>query len=313
MPNLTPLADGAEFDKIRAIWRALGDRGVGGGDDCAIVELGGEMVALSSDMVVEGIHFRAGWLGPRELGWRAGAAALSDLAAVAAEPRGVLVSLALSPEMPDEFVAQLMTGVGDVAASVGALVWGGDVVRGDKLVVDVLVAGTVHDPVLRTGAQVGDELWVTGRLGGPARAIAAWEAGTEPEPPARERFAHPEPRVAAALWLRDEGATALIDLSDGLVQDAGQLAAASGVSCVIDVDSIPRLPTVDDYETALVSGEEFELLVAMPEDAEPDLARVFLQEHSVELTRIGTVTSGAGLLLQRAGEPVAPPAGFRHF
>jgi thiamine monophosphate kinase len=79
------------------------------------------------------------------------------------------------------------------------------------------------------------------------------------------------------------------------------------------VDSIPRLPTVDDYETALVSGEEFELLVAMPEDAEPDLARVFLQEHSVELTRIGTVTSGAGLLLQRAGEPVAPPAGFRHF
>lgn len=307
------MAEGPEFDKIRAIWRALGDHGAGAGDDCAIVELGSETVALSSDMAVEGIHFRAGWLEPRELGWRAGAAALSDLAAVAAQPRGVLVSLALIPEWPDEFVAELMAGVGDVAASVGALVWGGDVVRGDRLVVDVLVVGTVADPVLRTGAQVGDELWVTGRLGGPARAIAAWEAGIEPERTARERFAHPEPRVAAAMWLRDEGATALIDLSDGLVQDAGQLAAASGVRCVIDVDAVPRHPAVDDGETALASGEEFELLVALPVDAEPDLARRFGQEHGLELTRIGAVESGAGLELQSGGEPVAPPAGFRHF
>jgi len=307
------LADGAEFEKIRAIWRALGERGTGGGDDCAIVELGGVMVALSSDMAVEGIHFRPGWLEPRELGWRAGAAALSDLAAVAAEPRGVLVSLAVSPQWPDESVAELMVGVGDVAASVGASVWGGDLVRGDRLVVDVLVAGVVAEPVLRRGARVGDELWVTGRLGGPARAIAVWEAGSEPERTARERFAHPEPRVAAAIWLRDRGATALIDLSDGLVQDAGQLAAASGLCCVIDVDSVPLHCSVADFETALVSGEEFELLVALPAATEPELARRFWDEHALELTRIGDVVSGSGLVLQRQGEPVAPPPGFSHF
>jgi thiamine-monophosphate kinase len=313
MSNLTPLAHGAEFDKIRAIWRALGDRGVGGGDDCAIVQLGSETVALSTDMMVEGVHFREGWLQPWELGWRVGAAALSDLAAVAAEPRGVLVSLAVSPGWPDAFVAELVGGVGEVAASVGALVWGGDVVRGDRLAVDVVVVGTVSHPVLRSSARPGEELWVTGRLGGPLEAVRAWEARGEPERTVRQRFAHPEPRVAEAVWLKSRGARAAIDLSDGLAQDAAQLAAASRVRLVIDVESVPRHPAVDDCETALASGEEFELLVTLPGDSEPDLARRFGAEHSLDLTRIGVVAVGEGLVLERGGEQVAPPAGFSHF
>ncbi|MFC1640361.1 thiamine-monophosphate kinase, partial [Gemmatimonadota bacterium] len=119
-PNLTPLGDGSEFDKIRAIWGALGERGAGGGDDCAIVDVGGERLAISTDMAVEGTHFRTDWLSPREIGWRAGAAALSDLAAVAATPLGVLVSLGVPPDFPDGSVVSLMDGLGAVAEKVGA-------------------------------------------------------------------------------------------------------------------------------------------------------------------------------------------------
>jgi thiamine-monophosphate kinase len=313
MSNLTPLAEGAEFEKIRRIWSTLGDRAVGGGDDCAIVQLGGETLAISTDMVVEGVHFRPGWLEPAELGWRMAAAALSDLAAVAAQPQGVLVSLAVSPEWPDELVAELMSGVGSVAASVGAVVWGGDVVRGDKLTADVVVVGRVDEPLLRTGAKAGDALFVSGSLGGPGAAIRSWEAGEQPEQTARQRFAHPEPRVAEAIWLRERGATALIDLSDGLAQDASQLAAASGIECVIDVDSVPRHPAVDDPTMALVSGEEFELLVTLRVDADNDIAARFERQHGLELTRIGSIGPGAGVSLQRGGQPIELPSGFRHF
>jgi thiamine-monophosphate kinase len=270
-------------------------------------------LAISSDMVVEGVHFRPGWLEPRELGWRMTAAALSDLAAVAAAPRGVLVSLALSPEWPDELVAELMAGVGDAADSVGAVVWGGDVVRGDKLTADVVVVGSVARPLLRSGAKVGDALFVTGRLGGPQAAIAAWEAGEQPEETARQRFAHPEPRVAEAAWLRQQGATALIDLSDGLLPDAGQLAAASGVQCVIDADGVPCHPAVTDPATALVSGEEYELLVTFPADVDNDLGVRFERQHGLELTRVGTIAAGDGVVLTRGGEPIDLPSGYRHF
>jgi thiamine-monophosphate kinase len=311
--NLTPLGAGAEFDKIRSIWRALGDRAVGGGDDCAIVRLGDEQIAISTDMAVEATHFRQGWLAPAEIGWRAAAAALSDLAAVAAEPRGVLVSLALVPDWHDDFVAELMDGVGEVAASVEAKVWGGDVVRGERLTIDVVVVGTVTDPVLRSTAGAGDRLWVTGRLGGPLAAVESWEAGQQPEETARERFARPQPRIAQARWLRDHGARALIDVSDGLLSDAGQLAASSSVSCVIEASTVPQHPAITNETTALLSGEEFELLAALPHDADPDLADRFVDQFGLSLTCVGRVEAGSGVTLLREGETADLPQGFRHF
>jgi len=213
----------------------LGDAVVGAGDDCAIVELGAERLALSIDLSVEGVHFRLGWMSPAEVGWRAAAAALSDLAAVAASPSGILVSLGVPDGWPEEHVAEVMEGAAAAARATGAVVWGGDLIRNQRLIVDVAVVGKVEGrPVLRRGARVGDELWVTGALGGPAAALKAWEARQEPDAMARERFARPTPRVAEARWLRDRGATALIDLSDGLVADATHLAAASLVRCTID-------------------------------------------------------------------------------
>lgn len=307
------LGPGGEFDRIRAIWRRLGARMDGAGDDCAIVELGADRLAISTDLAVEGTHFRLGWLEAREVGWRAAAAALSDLAAVAAQPAGVLVSLGVPREWPGALVSEVMDGVGEVAASVGARVWGGDLVAAERVVVDMVVVGRVETPLLRSGAKPGDALWVTGALGGPAAALGAWLEGREPDRAARERFAAPVPRVREAAWLRDRGARAMIDLSDGLVADAGHLAAASGIGWEIDADRVPVHAAAADPGAALVSGEEFELLVALPADAGAGLAEAFVAAFGLPLTRIGRAAAGAGIRVVRDGRPVDVPRGFAHF
>lgn len=313
MTRHTPLGGGAEFDGIRAVWARLGARAAPAGDDCAFVPWAGTLLAISTDLSVEGTHFRAGWLPPRELGWRIAAAALSDLAAVAATPVGVMASVGVPEVAPDELLADVMEGIGAASAEVGATVVGGDLVRADLLVVDMTVFGGVERPVRRSGAAAGDGLWVTGALGAPAAAIRAWEAGREPRAASRERFAHPVPRVAAAQWLRDAGATAMIDLSDGILADAGHLAAASGVACRIESERVPVHAGADDRRDALAGGEEYELLAALPATFSERDAVVLARECGVPLTQVGVVEQGAGVVLVEGGRPVELPGGFRHF
>jgi len=310
----TALAPGGEFDRIRRALTRLGSVAVGVGDDCAFVEIGAERLALSCDLTLEGTHFRTGWLSPEEIGWRATAAALSDLAAVAAEPLGVLLSVALPSGWPEEHFADLVGGAGEAARAVGAVIWGGDLVRGDRVAVDVTVAGRLAgEPVRRSGAAVGDELWVTGALGGPFCAVAAWDAGQEPVRTARARFAHPVPRVTEALWLREHGARAMIDVSDGLVADAGHLAAASGVGWAIDPDRVPLHPAAEVVQEALASGEEYELLVALPAGQGAALAEAFRGQFGLPLTRVGTAEREPGVRVLRAGKPVELLPTFTHF
>jgi thiamine-monophosphate kinase len=307
------LGSGAEFDRIRAVWERLGTRAAPSGDDCAIVQIGSEQLAVSTDLAVEGTHFREEWLGHTELGWRVASAALSDLAAVAAVPAGVLASVGVPPGWDERAVADLMDGIGNAAHAVGAMVWGGDLVRSEQLVVDVTVVGIVARPVRRSGAKPGDALWVTGALGGPGAALAAWAAGHEPGVRARERFAHPVPRIAEARWLEAAGARAMIDLSDGLVADAGHLAAASGVACRIDREAVPIHAAAGSEDDALVSGEEYELLVALPAPFGDAEAVEFVEQFAVPFTRIGTVAPGHGVHVFAQGSPVDLPQGFRHF
>lgn len=292
----------------------MGPNAVGTGDDCAFVTIGGERLALSCDLSIEGTHFRAGWLSHGELGWRCTAAALSDLAAVAATPLGLLASVAVPAEWPEEHFADLMAGVGAAASSVGAVVWGGDLVRGERVAVDLMVVGRLEDePVRRSGARVGDELWVTGLLGGPFCAVAAWNAGSEPEASARARFVHPVPRIKEALWLKAQGARAMIDLSDGLVADAGHLAAASGVGVVLDPDLTPLHGAVEVADEGLVSGEEYELLLALPAGQGAGLIEPFRTAFDLPLTRVGVVEQGSGVQLRRRSGPVSLPQPFQHF
>jgi len=316
MTGSVPLGPGGEFDRLRAVFRRLGPRVRGVGDDAALVTVDGARLALSCDLAIEDQHFRLGWLTAEEIGWRAAAAALSDLAAVAAEPLGVLAAVGVPEGRDGAFLERLMDGLASAAQAVGAVVWGGDLVRAPCVTLDVTVVGRADQPVRRSGARPGDGLWVTGRLGGPRIALAAWNAGREPAADARERFAHPVPRIAEAAWLRDHGATALIDVSDGLAGDAGHLAAASELELVVEAERVPAHPSVgvdtaDD--AALLGGEEYELLATLPGAFGAVERRLFQERFKLPLTRVGSAVAGAGVRFLRDGRPVIPGRGFSHF
>jgi thiamine-monophosphate kinase len=312
-----PLGVGGEFDRLRAIFAALGAAGYELGDDCALLSVGGRTLALSIDLSLEGVHFRTAWLSFREIGWRATAAALSDLAADGATPVGVLVSLGIPSNGQRATgnaspAVQIMTGVGAAARSVGARVLGGDLVRSPRYLVDVCVLGVAGRPVRRSGARPGDGLWVTGRLGGAGLALAALRTRRRLAPALRRRFARPVPRIAAGKWLARRGARAMIDISDGLAGDAGHLAAASDVSVTIELERVPCWPGVTP-RAALSSGEEYELLIAMPQSFRDTGARAFRRATGLALTRIGRCTSGRGLRMTDDGRLITPPPGFDHF
>ena len=315
------LGPGAEFDLIRRFFRepqALPPEvTLGPGDDCAVI--GG--LALSTDMSVEGIHFRRDWLSPREIGYRAAAAALSDLAAVAARPLGVLVSLAAPPADAGENAVAVMDGVRAAAAAVGAALIGGDVTRSPgPLALDVTVVGACAEPVLRNGARPGDELWVTGELGAAALVVRRLLDDQPAPPEAWPRFAAPAPRTREALWLRERGVPrAMLDLSDGLAGDSGHLAAASGVAIVLDLARVPVHPAVragagDPAAAlwlALAGGEDYELCFAARPGAVPPLLPEFEREFGIGLARVGEVraaeAAGPGVFI------AGPEGGLRPF
>jgi thiamine-monophosphate kinase len=310
------LGKGAEFDLIRRILEGanpLGDAEllpeavrVGPGDDCAVVR--GEGITLSVDMSVEDVHFQRDWLEPEEIGYRATAAALSDLAATAATPIGVLVSLATRQRDADEMVQRIMHGASAAAAGANAMLLGGDITRTDgPLVIDVVVIGNALRPVLRRGARAGDTVWVTGELGAAAVAVQSWRAGRQPEPAARLAFALPAPRLAEAAWLAGRGVVnAMIDLSDGLAGDIGHIAAASGVRILLDAAGVPIHPTVhavaaDNDEAvriALSGGDDYELCFTAPAGAVERLRASFVETFDLPLTPVGSVLEGTGVFMR---------------
>lgn len=302
------LGPGPEFDRIRAIIGRLGPDASGLGDDCAVIRIGATNLLASIDCSIEGVHFRTDWLSPEEIGYRATAAALSDLAADGADPLGVLVSLGTVGS--GEWGVGIMAGVGAACRANSAQLLGGDLVRSENLIVDVCVLGTTERPVRRSGANAGDGVWVTGILGGAGSALAGFQSGRTLDAQLRDRYAKPEPRIKAGQWLASHGATAMIDISDGLVQDAGHVAAASGVAVAIQIERLPCWPGVSPVAAA-ASGEEFELLVTLP--AEFKDAATFVKATGLPLTRIGSCDAGSGVRVTSNQQPVTVPSGFQHF
>lgn len=320
-PAAVALGPGKEFDRIRAVAAALGARAAGLGDDCALVAVGGVTLALSTDLTVEGVHFRREWLAWEEVGWRAAAAALSDLAAVGGDPIGLLAAVASPREAAESELTALMRGVGEAGASAGAVVLGGDLSGGPCWTVAVTVVGRADRAVGRSGARPGDGIWVTGALGGARAALESWRRGDSPAPAARRAFAHPEPRLAAGRWLAARGARAMLDLSDGLGGDAPHLAAASGVALAIELDRIPvaeparaaaERARTPPPRFAAEGGEDYELLAALPPEFGPADAEAFRRELGLALTRIGAAAAGSGVRFSLEGKPVAL-GGFDHF
>ena len=309
------LGAGGEFDHLRAIFARLGSDARDLGDDCALVSVAGRTIAISIDLSLEGVHFRTDWLSFREIGWRATAAALSDLAAAGATPLGVLVSLGMPgsrQRRSGNASLEIMSGVAAAVRSVGAHVLGGDLVRSQRYLVDVCALGLVTRPVRRNGARPGDGLWVTGRLGGAGLALRAFSARRRVEPALRRRFARPVSRIAAGRWLARHGARAMIDISDGLAGDAGHIAAASDVSIEIELERVPCWPGVTPRD-AVRSGEEYELLVALPRRFQERDARAFRRATRLPLTRIGVCIEGRGVRITDNGHRITPPRGYDHF
>lgn len=324
------MAAGPEFDRIRAMTaaaRAPDNSRVrlGPGDDAAVLELRtGELLVVSCDMSVEDVHFRRAWLTWEEIGWRSVAAALSDLAAMGAAPAGALLSVALAPELGSEVAEALSAGAGDCLRAFACPLVGGDLARSPgPAVIDVSVLGTTPDPISRAGAAPGDELWLTGRLGGAAVAASSWARGLEPDPRARVAFVRPVPRLEEVAWLRDRlPIRAAIDLSDGLAGDARHMAVASDVRLRLDADSIPLHDTLEEFKdrgvalrVALTGGEDYELLIAVAPGDRSGFEREFESRFGLPLTRIGAVEPGSDVWLRNSDGSEGPLSvgGFDHF
>jgi thiamine-monophosphate kinase len=324
------LGPGREFDRIRKILGAPSRTGravwVGPGDDAAVLD--GEAleagIVLSTDLSIEGVHFRLDWISAKEAGYRAAAAGVSDLAAMGAEPVGVLASVAA----PGDGAAAeaIMAGVDRLVRDVGADLLGGDLTRSPgPLLVDVISVGHVSTPLLRSAVEVGDELWVTGTLGGAAGAVALWSADRPVPPLLRNVFVGPTPRTREARWLAERGVKSAIDLSDGLAGDAGHLASASDVRIVIAAEALPLHPVlrecdfppgVDPLGLALHGGEDYELLISGAPGLLGELREAFTGEFGLPLSEIGNAVAGDGVWMSRDGSGSLRQlarGGFDHF
>ena len=303
------LGPGKEFDLVRTLLSEWGESAQRIGDDAAIVEVpAGEKLVITTDTSVDGVHFRREWLNHFEIGYRATAAALSDLAAMAARPLGIVIALTL-PEADRLEARALATGIREGASAVLCPIVGGDLSSGKTLSLTITAIGSVARPISRAGAKAGQRVYVTGCLGGPAAAVRAWRAGKEPTERDRARFANPVPRIEPAVWLARRGATSAIDISDGLIADLGHVAAASKVRIEIDVDRIPHIEGVSAIQAAN-SGEEYEIVVTAPAIDTKD----FSAEFGLGLTEIGRVVAGsAGVDLLKDGKKITAPPGFDHF
>ncbi|MBK5233521.1 MAG: thiamine-phosphate kinase [Thermoleophilia bacterium] len=303
---------------------------VGIGDDAAVTLPGGA-TATSVDAVVEGVHFRREWSSPEEVAHKALATALSDLAAMAAEPGEAYVTLGIPPGTGDGYLEDLAAGFMTAADSFGAVLAGGDTVSSPVLFAAVTVVGHaagVSDFVLRSGAEPDDVVAVTGGLGGAAAGLWLLEndaAAVEGlDPAARtallERQLRPNPRLYAGRILGRLGARAMVDVSDGLAQDLGHIVDMSAVAISCDARLVPAQAGVAEVESAagrasgdfaLAGGEDYELAVTMPEpDFEP--AREALRALDLDLTAIGRVAAGTGFTLVDEGGHREAPAGFDH-
>jgi thiamine-monophosphate kinase len=303
-----------EFDLIARLVERLPPPGEGvrvpSGDDAAVAE-GGAATVTTVDSIVEGVHFTLPAYPLAAVGRKALAASLSDLAAMGARPGEAYVALGVPEGIGEDELVELADGLAEVAGREGVAVVGGDVTRSPVLSLAVTCVGREPEGgrvVTRSGAREGDALVVTGELGGAAAALALIERG-EREGANAARQLDPRPRIEAGIALAAAGASAMIDVSDGLGADAGHLSRASGARVEIDVD---RVPVADGAtrEQALGGGEDFELLAAISREGLAE-AIASVESAGVSLTEIGAVTAGEPGAFDQAGNALGD-RGFDH-
>jgi thiamine-monophosphate kinase len=297
---------------------------VGIGDDTAVVETGGEPILLTTDALVEGRHFLPA-ADPGDVGWKSIIASVSDIAAMGGVPTVALVTFVIPRELPIERIDRLWSGMVEAAEAYGVAVAGGDTASGDRLMVSVALAGTAAGGrfVRREGAHPGDAICVTGTLGDSALGLelllAGGPAGIEGAETLVRAHARPEARVAAGRAAAEAGASAMIDVSDGLAADLGHVLDASGVGARIDTTAIPlsaearavaEAMRLDALALAVGGGEDFELVITVGRGRMDALVSA-VEATGTPLTVIGEVTSGPGSVDETGAE--FGRAGYDHF
>ena len=295
---------------------------VGPGDDCAAIRGGRVPWLLTIDALVEGTHFKRPWLTPYQLGRKSFLINASDIAAMGGQPRHALVAIGAPPRLPVIFLERVEAGIVAAAADFGADVIGGNLTRSPLLSITIALVGTAPTRIVRRcGAKAGDAIYVTGRLGDAAFALHWLSKGKRGRRPATalRRFVEPIPRVGAGRTLAQSGlASAMIDISDGLVQDLAHLCEQSGCGAEINVDRVPCSRQVaGEHRFALSGGEDYELLFTVPAARSRALERVGF-DLGCPITRIGKIVSlprgKAVRLLREDGREVhLDGAGFDHF
>jgi len=297
---------------------------VGIGDDAAVIEPERNRVeVVTVDALVDGVHFDRRLAPADAIGHRALAVNLSDLAAMGASPRAALLSLMLPPDLPLVDFDGLARGLCGLARRHGVALVGGNLTRtAGPLAIDVTAIGTMkrRDVMKRSGARPGDDVYVTGTVGGAAAGLQALTAGQQTVG-VLERYLRPEPRLRMGMLLaRNRAATACIDLSDGLADAVHQIADASGVGVRVDADALPLMPETlawwqqsgMDPVTASLASDDYELLFAARPRLRGRMAAA-RRHGDVPMTRIGVCTAERDVVLRRGGRAEPMPRGYAHF
>lgn len=314
IPPDATLADVGEFQLIAELTKAF-EQGehvlVGPGDDAAVLRVRTGHVVVSTDLMVEGRHFRRDWASASDVGHRAAAQNLSDVNAMGGRAHSLTVGLAAPPDLPARWALDLATGFAEECALVGASVVGGDLTRAGEVVLAVTVLGScTQAPVLRSGARPGDVLALTGRQGWAAGGLAVLGRGFRSPRVLVEAYRRPEPPYDAGPAAADAGATSMIDVSDGLLADVGHLAEQSGVA--VDVVSasfdipeplhaVAAATGADPLSFMLGGGDDHSLLATFPDAAAVPSG----------WTVIGAVADGSGVTVD--GAAYEGETGWTHF
>jgi thiamine-monophosphate kinase len=321
-----------EFELLAKLRERLPQAGprvrLGSGDDAAVTVPGGA-TATSVDALVDGVHFRRGQADLATIGRKALSTALSDLAAMGAEPGEAYVVLGVPADLDEEGCLELTEGIVAVAAETGTTIAGGDVTRAPVLTLAVTAVGHAaaeEDLIGRGGAAPGDLLVLTGEIGGAAAGLLLLErpelAGAVSPQTAerlRRRQLDPTPRLGAGRALAGAGARAMIDLSDGLGADAGHLAEAGGTAVRIDASALPlanglaevaAAAGLDPLALAVSGGEDYELLAALPEKRLSEASVAIGEAAEATLTPVGEILAGEGVEIRLPGGGRLPATGY---
>ncbi len=316
-----------EFGLIHHLTRELQsdpDLIQGVGDDCAVLGIGEEQWLVSTDAVVEGVHFDRDFATMYDIGWKSAAAAVSDIAAMGGIPRFVLVSMAIPRNAPLEEMEQLYRGISDLVKQMQAVIVGGDTTRSpDRIFIDFTVIG-VNGPgrcLLRSGSRPGDVIAVTGYPGDSAAGLLALQKNVD-APELRQAHLHPSPRCAEGQWLSlQQGVHAMIDLSDGLLQDCDHLAQAARLHFHLESNVLPVSPYLQQYADALEvdplllvlsGGEAYELIFTMSPGRVTRIQQEFEARFNLPCSLIGKVSRSEKVGVQVNGD-YPEQHGFDHF